>query len=495
MSLREQAQRALKWSWLQAGLGALIQFASTAVMARLLVPADFGLVALATVFVRFLAYFSQMGVAVAIVQREVIRPGELSALASLSVVIGGCFTCLGLVLANFVDNDVASILRALSASFVITSFSAVPYGLLRRELRNRDIAVIELIGQVVGCIVGITTAAAGAGVWSIVCGVLTQQVLVAGGAWYAVGRGGERIGFGRFGAASRSYLRYGLRHSFNTFLEFLYYNVEVLIIGRWFGVQSTGLCNRAQALSHLPVEQVLGSVVRVLFPVLSRVRGNPDRERTAFLAAFLLSGIFATTFSAAMFSSAPEIVLVMLGPGWEGAIPVLRVLSIAVPCRYLVNLQSAWLDAVGALRPRTATILGCGALKAIAFVLAIHYEMALPVLLALIILPDVAWQLAYSGILPRVTTVHRRVLLAANLLFLTNAVFVGMCVSAVTWELRGVGWSPYPTLVMQVGLGVALAATTMTLVVRSRMLGLRPEQFGGIPLFGQWLAGSAGRRP
>ena len=96
MSFRAHATRALTWSWTQAAIGAVFQLGTTAAMARLLDAGDFGVVALATVFVRFLAYFSQMGFGVAIVQRAQVSTRELRGLATLSVAFGAGFTVLGL---------------------------------------------------------------------------------------------------------------------------------------------------------------------------------------------------------------------------------------------------------------------------------------------------------------------------------------------------------------------------------------------------------------
>jgi lipopolysaccharide exporter len=464
MSLRARATTALTWSWLQAGAGAILQFATTAIMVRLLVPADFGVVALATVFVRFLAYFSQMGFGVAIVQRAEVRSDELSGLTTLSVAIGLAFTALAMALSLFASGEVGPVLRVLAVTFAITGFSVVPYGVLRRELKNRELAVIEFLAQLLGTgVVAVGMAAMGAGVWSIVGGTLTQQTVIAAGSWFAVRRD-TPLGFARPTAASRGYLDFGLRHSSNTFLEFIFYNVEVLVIGQWFGTTTTGFYNRGYSLSHLGVEQVFSSVVRVLFPVLARLRGEPAKERAAFLAAFLLGGMFATGLCAAMYVSAPEIVAVMFGPKWTATIPIIRVFAIAVPFRYLVNMQSAWLDARGALRVRNLAILGCLALKLAALAIAIVRDAGLVELLVLAIVPDLVWQLIYLVVVPAATSITHRALQLAYLAFAANAAIVAVAETAVTAQLRALDWPALPILAVQVALGVTLVALACLVV-------------------------------
>lgn len=493
MSLRDRASKALKWSWVQAGFGACFQLVSTAVLARLLLPADFGLVALASVFVRFLAYFSQMGVGVSIVQREAVHPADLSALASIAVITGTGFTCIGLCLAAVVGGEVGALLRLLSISFVITGFTAVPYGLLRRTLRNREIAIIEISGQLIGY-GGVTVlfAACGAGAWSIVCGVLSQQSIIAVASWVAARStpDGANLWLSRPTRAARGYLGYGLRHSWNTFLEFAFYNIEVLLISHWYGVKNTGFYNRAYMFSHLPVEQALGSAVRVLFPVLARLRGDPDKERVTFLAAFTLSGLFASAFSAAVVAAAPELVLVMFGPDWQAMTPILRLLALAVPFRYLINLQSSWLDASGHLRPRTLTIVGCLVIKGTGLGLALHYSLELDYFLWLAILPDICWYAAYVFVLPALTSASRRSLLAANAVFLVNAVVVGGCVEIASSQLRAASANALFVVVIQVALGGALAFAAIAFTARHRLLGIRAEVVGHLPVIGRWLRGS-----
>src|SRR6185503_3438733 len=105
---------------------------------------------------------------------------ELRGLATLSVAFGAAFTALGMAIASFVEPDVAAILRVLSLLYFVTGFTAVPHGWLRRELHNRELAVFELIAQLTGNgAVAVALAYAGFGAWSLVIGLLTQQIVIA----------------------------------------------------------------------------------------------------------------------------------------------------------------------------------------------------------------------------------------------------------------------------------------------------------------------------
>lgn len=489
MTLRRQATSALAWTWTNAVVGAVFQLTITIVVARLLLPADFGLVAVAAVLIRFLAYFSQMGISVAIVQRATIGRHELAGLMSLSTLIGAGFTAVGLAGAMFVRSDVSAVLRVLSFSFLISSFSVVPIGVLRRDLKYRPITIAELLAQLLGNgAVTIVLAYLGAGVWALVMGSLVQQGLVAAITMYAAVRQTGWIGFGRIGTECRAYLAYGLTHSINTFLEFIYFNAEVLVLDHSYGVNAVGYYNRGMSLTHLPVEQAIGSVTRVMFPLLARLRGAPEKERTTFVAAFLFCGIFATGFSAALYMSAPEVTTVLLGARWLPAVPVIQVLAIAVPVRYLFNIQSAALDAVGALKARTTAAVACLLVKTTLAIVALTMHASVQWLLAAIIVPDVLWQLYYLHAMPRHTSVVRKVLVQAYGVFAGTAALCVAAIAGLTAFAHAMGARTSVTFAAELVTGGLVVVVASLIVTRFGLLGLRADTLRALPLFGRLAA-------
>lgn len=492
--LRTRATRALKWSWLQAGLGSVLQLGIAAIVARLLAPKDFGVVALANVAVRFMTYFSQMGFGVAIVQRQTLDRRDVRELMTLSALAGTFFACVGLVVSLSLSSDVGAILRLLSLSFIVVGLSVVPYGILRRELRYRQLATIELLGQVIGAgIVTIALARSGAGPWSLAIGVVTQQIVVTLGVQAAVRSTATRVGFSLPTRSVLSYLRFGIAHSINTFLEFVLYNIEVTLIGAWFGVRQTGFYNRAFLISHLPVEQVMTSVVRVLFPVLSRLRGDREKETSAFLTTFLFGGVFAFGFCAAMFVASDQISSVMFGRGWEATVPLMRIFALVIPVRYLLNLQSAWLDARGALAVRTRIVGICVVVKAVGIGAAIYLRCSLSTVVLVGILPDFLWQVAYLWTVPQCTSLPIRKLLTCYAVFLVEAVAVGLVVHAVTSLALHEVAPRLLTLAIQIVAGGTTVAVAMFLAVRSRVVDIRGDLLSELPVIGRVLSARSQR--
>ena len=165
----------LRWSYLGAGVNAVFQLVFTAILARLLDPDAFGLVAMAMVILSFGQYFSQMGVGRALVQRDEITDVDIRVAFTSSALLGTGFTVLfwfaaPLATLLFPDEQVVPILRALSLSFLITGLSITALALLQRHLRYRAVALIEMAAYAIGYgPVGIVLAyatAAAPGAWS-----------------------------------------------------------------------------------------------------------------------------------------------------------------------------------------------------------------------------------------------------------------------------------------------------------------------------------------
>jgi lipopolysaccharide exporter len=183
-------------------------------------------------------------------------------------------------------------------------------------------------------------------VWSIVAGVLCQS-LVAALLNYAAVRHpwGLSADVGRY----RRLLVYGGRLSVISFLEFIGYSVEPLVIGRFLGASALGFYSNAQRLSNYATEKAVTGLTRVLFPSFSAAQRDRDRLRGAFLSSYAAIGLVAVSASVLIAVAAPQIVEVLLGPKWLPAVVPLRLLSLAAPFTFLSHLLGVLLDAVAEL--------------------------------------------------------------------------------------------------------------------------------------------------
>jgi lipopolysaccharide exporter len=318
--------------YLATAISAVLQFGMTAVLARLLTPAAFGLIAFAGVFLRFVNYFAKAGITQALIQKQQLSREDIRAAFTLSTGLGLVFALVVLVAAPVAGTlgrnpDLVPVLRWLALGLALHGLGAPSAALLRRALRFKELASISVGSYVVGYVgVGLAMALTGAGVWALVGATLTQTAFTAVAAFALVRHPIMPT------AARHSYqaiLKFGARVSVVGFLEFLNLNMDTLAVGRWAGTSQLGLYNRANILADLPAHNMMSGLSQVLFPSFSAVQHDKRRVRSAYLSAVGAAAGIVLPLNAGMAVAAPEIVLVVLGPQWTGAVEVLPWLLLA----------------------------------------------------------------------------------------------------------------------------------------------------------------------
>jgi lipopolysaccharide exporter len=345
----------LKWSYASTVVVGVLQVFLTAVLARLLEPKSFGLIAMAGVVLRFGSYFAQMGMGSAIIQKDDLTVEDVRLSFTFSVGLSLLFFIvfsIGSPLAAwfFGAPELAFLLPAMAFSFVLTGVSTTAIALLRREFRFRLLGVAEILGYIIGYgVVGVSVALSGAGVWSLVCAALTQSGIVGVIAFGATRHEVKPLFSGRDG---RKLMAFGGKVSIIEFLEFLSANLDTLVIGQTMGARSLGLYNRAYMLVNLPMYYLSTSLSRVLFPSFSRVQNEKERIDRFFRAGMLLMSALLFPLCFGIAGGARELVLTILGSQWNESIPILQVLALSTPFMLLIHIETLLLDAVGQLKIR-----------------------------------------------------------------------------------------------------------------------------------------------
>lgn len=329
------------------------QLVFMAVMARLLQPADFGLVAVANVCLRFFSYFAQMGTGPAIIQKSNLENGDIAAALTVSLGISLLFFMLVQVVAPVFEYfyqmpQLGNIIRALSLNFIIGGFSAVSLGLLQRNTAFKALAIIDVISYIIGYgIVGLTAAYYDFEVWALVAAFMTQMTITALLS-YAVA--GYPLNFSHTKTQRHHFFSYGGRYSLIGFIEFLSSNLDALLIGKLMGAAPAGFYNRALLLANLPVQQPANILTKALFPILSALSNQNDKQAISFQLSTLLVGSYAFAVSAGIYVAASDIVIVLLGYKWLDSIPLLQMLSWSIGPLYISHVAGVTLDSMNKLR-------------------------------------------------------------------------------------------------------------------------------------------------
>jgi lipopolysaccharide exporter len=354
-NLTRHTLEGLQWAYLGTAVGGVLQFGMTAVLARLLTPAAFGLVALAGLFLRFVDYFAKAGITQALIQKPTLNRADIRAAFTLSAGLSAAFAWVAIVAAPVAgriarEPELVPVLRWLAIGLFLQGLAAPSVALLRRSLRFRELTLIEVGSYVTGYVgVGLTMAISGRGVEALVGAMLTQSVVNAVAA-YLVVRHPLLPTTAR--ASYWAILAFGSRISVVGFFEFLQSNLDTLAIGRWAGATQLGLYNRAKMLAELPSYQLMSGLSKVLFPSFSAIQLDQERLRKAYLSAVGAAAAIVLPMNAGMAVASREIVLVLLGPQWDDASKVLPWLLLASTVSLLGHFAGVVTEAQGALNAK-----------------------------------------------------------------------------------------------------------------------------------------------
>ena len=327
--LTGRTAHALRWSALSAAGEALLSLAFLAVLARLLTPRDFGVVAIALIFVGVVGVAGRLGIGPAIVQRPGLTERHVATGFALSAALGAALSAAvwfasPAIARFFADPEAPAILGALSAVFVITGLGEVSEHLLRRRLRFGQLMLATLLSQAAGYgPVAIALALHGFGAWSLVGGLLARHALFTA-VVVACRPPPLRPALSRHAAAEL--LRFGTGFSVSALMAAIAGRGARFAIASGLGAAALG--HYAQAWRVAGAPNRLGDVLqRVLFPAMAERQERIDRLRPVYLHGMEITSLLAVTASVPMVLCAPEIIAVLFGPQWDAAVPVLQILA------------------------------------------------------------------------------------------------------------------------------------------------------------------------
>lgn len=321
-----------------------LSLVSTMILARLLTPRDFGLVVMVTTVTSFLRVFKDAGLSIATVQRERITHAQVSNLFWINVAISALSTlivaALAPVIAWFYHNPrLMSITLLLSITFLISGSTVQHQALLKRQMRFKALALIEVSSMAVGVLVGVVMALLGYRYWSLVGSSVSMETAGLILTW-SVSR--WRPGLPTRRSGTGPLLSFGAHRTAGDFILSLARGSDNLLIGHFYGAAAVGLYSRASALLMKPLEQFLSPINAVFMPALSRLQSHPERYRSTFLRLYEAIALLAFLFTGLFLALARPLTLVLLGPKWEQAAVIFGGFTVAALCIPLAN-ASAWL--------------------------------------------------------------------------------------------------------------------------------------------------------
>ncbi|MCU1614811.1 MAG: teichoic acid transporter [Frankiales bacterium] len=414
------------------GLRILLQFASVTVLARLLSPRDYGLMAVGLVMVGIGEVVRDMGLSTAAVRSPGLTSAQRDGLFWLNAAAGALLTCIAVLAAEplaaaFSQPALVPVVRVLAFTFLLNGLTAQYRAGLSRDLRFGALAVTEVSVQLVALVIAVTAAALGAGYWALVAqqlaqGVVTLLAVVLLARWLP--------GRPRRDAGLRPLLRFGAGMTGTQVVYYLGNNLDTLSLGLWGGPAALGLYNRGFQLLMSPLNQIRSPATGVAVPVLARIQHDLVRSGEYLKRSQLALGFSLVPALAVAAGTATPVVHLVLGSRWAAVAPVLTLLAVAAGAQTLAYVGS-WVylsrGLSGALLRYTlvslglsAVCIGAGSQFGVVGVAAGYASAAL-----------LEWPLSLWW-LSRVTTIPVRALLLGALRILSCAAAAGTAAHAAS---------------------------------------------------------------
>lgn len=305
------------------GAKVVLNAAAIVVMARLLAPEDFGLVAMVTPILALIALFQDMGLSAATIQRDSITQAQSSTLFWINVLLSLILAVAVVVLSPLVtwfygDPRLLPITMAFGGLVLCSGLTAQHLALMKRRMQFALLAKLDVASLAAGLAMGVGGAWLGLSYWAIIISTAGKAVVLLMLVWVAAA---WRPGPPARGCGIRPMLRFGRNLTLVNIGNFLIQNLDSVLIGKAWGGAALGLYDRAYSLLRLYM-QFNVPVNSVAIPVLSRLQNDLPRYRTYYIHGLGIITGFSMPFIAFMAANAEDVVRLMLGEKWLGAVPL-----------------------------------------------------------------------------------------------------------------------------------------------------------------------------
>jgi teichuronic acid exporter len=340
---------ALRWSASARLITQVITWTSTIIVARLLSPDDYGLAALAGLFVGYFLMLSDFGLGTALVQSQTVSAQETSSVDSALLIAGMSISLLmaiaaPLIASAFGDARIVDLVRALAIQPVLVASAAVPSALLVKAMRFDTLARYSVISGVAAAGVTLLCALRGLGAWSLVAGwtaeSLVRAILLRGQQgtlrlarpkWKVLRK---FVGFSKWIIAEKS-------------LWYWYAQSDTAIVGRVLGIQALGYFTIAKQVAMMPADKIMPILNQIALPAFSRIQDESTQFSQSALKLIRIGAVCAVPIFWGLSAIAPALLPALLGRKWQAAGPIMAVICLAMPFRMISSMIVPAVTAMG----------------------------------------------------------------------------------------------------------------------------------------------------
>lgn len=341
--------RGIFWTAVQKYSGLIVQLIVTAILARLLPPEDFGVMAVATVLIAFFTLFTDMGIGPAIIQKQDLTQDDITSIFSFTIWGGILLAVLFFAAAYpigafYKEDSLVHICRLLSVNLLFAAWNIVPNALINKNKRFKFIAERTLLLQSICGIISVIAAYNGLGLYALLVSPLLTSigVFVLNYRQYPL-RFRRRI---HTDALKKIFSYSSFQFLFN-FINYLSRNLDKLIIGRFFSMNELGYYEKSYRLMMLPLQYVTNVITPVMHPILTTLQNDYKSLTEKYHKIIKLIATISFPMGVFLCFSAEDIIYIVYGDRWEKAIPVFQILALSLPLQMMLSTTGAIYQAAG----------------------------------------------------------------------------------------------------------------------------------------------------
>jgi O-antigen/teichoic acid export membrane protein len=345
----------LYWNTLLKIPGQIVSFVISIIVARILVPNDFGIMGIAMMLIGYTNLFTDFGFTQAIIQKQIEDKKTLNSIFTVnlaaSLILGVLFFISSGYIADFFKSpECRNVIKVLSIVFVVTSFSAVPSAILRRDMNFRTLSLINLSSSFLMSLVTLLLALNSLGYWALVFGQLIPNVFLTVVICYKV-RWVPAINYNH--SSMKDIFHFGAWNFTKTQLGFLAQHTDKFIIGRWLGTASLGFYDKAMSLASMPINSLTMNINSVMFSSFSTNKEDKYLLQTHFKKGLSLISFINFPIYMGLIVIAPYFVYSFLGDKWSRMILPFQIILIGFVTKTFGGLTASLNVGIGNYKRHT----------------------------------------------------------------------------------------------------------------------------------------------
>lgn len=329
MDIKQKTITGVTWSAVERFSVQIVQFVVQIIIARLLFPADYGMISMLAIFMAIAQTFTDGGFANALIQKKDRTNIDYSTVFYFNISVGVLLSIIFFLCSEAISNfynmpNLKPIIQVMSVNLIILSFQIIQKTILTIRIDFKTQAKASLIGVVIGGIIGIAMAYKGYGAWALVAQFTTINIVQTALYWFFIKWKPLRV-FSR--DSFKRLFSFGSKILGANLLQTIYLNLYTLVIGKQFSATTLGYYSRADQFAQFPSSNITGILWRVTYPLMSEIQDDNIKLKRIYREYIKLSAFIIFPLMMGFAAVAEPFIILILTKKWIGIVPILQIIS------------------------------------------------------------------------------------------------------------------------------------------------------------------------